>query len=162
MPESENEHIGKAVDLDGINLEKMREKVSETPGLLPYAHTVGGAVIKPEDEGSIKANALEAMRQQTGAQMEQIYEQMQTLVKQAKAIQERIRISERIYQAEMRFNPLIGRVYYLYEREGQRDVLSLIAPHEWGGRSRKYSKFIAKVHLLADHTWEVLETGENV
>jgi predicted transcriptional regulator len=161
MPEPENEHIGKAIDVDGIDLEKMREKVTANPGLLPYAHRVGSVVIKPEDEGSIKANALEAMRQQTDMQMKQLYEQMQTLAKQAKEIQERIQISERIYQAEIRFNPLIGRVYYLYEREGQKDTLSLIAPHEWG-RSKKYTKFIAKVHLLADHTWEVLELGENL
>lgn len=161
MPEPENEHIGKAIDVNSIDLEKMREKVTANPGLLPYAHTVGGAVIKPEDEGSIKANALEAMRQQTGSQMGQLYEQMQTLAKQAKEIQERIWVSERIYQAEMRFNPLIGRIYYLYEREGQKDTLSLVAPHEWG-RSKKYTKYIAKVHLLADHTWEVLELGENL
>ncbi|MCS7019161.1 MAG: DUF2452 domain-containing protein [Cytophagales bacterium] len=161
MPQPENEKIGKPVDINSIDIEKMREKISTHPSTLPYAHTVGGAVIKPEDEGSIKANALEAMRQQTGSQMQQLYEQMQTLVNQAKAIQERIWVSERIYQAEMRFKPLIGRIYYLYEREGQRDVLSLIAPNEWG-RSRKYSKFIAKVHLLADHTWEVLELGENL
>lgn len=161
MSEAENQPLGKAINIENIDLEKMQEKVAATPSTLPYAHAVGSALIKPEDEGTIKANALEAMHQQTSAQLAQLYEQMQTLVKQAKSIQERILISERIYQAEIRFNPLIGQVYYLYQREGQRDVLSLIAPHEWG-RSRKYSKFIAKVRLLANHTWEVLEMGENL
>ena len=27
------------------------DKVAENPGLLPYAHTAGGAVIKPDDMG---------------------------------------------------------------------------------------------------------------
>ncbi len=29
------------------------DKVAENPGLLPYAHTAGGAVIRPEDKGRI-------------------------------------------------------------------------------------------------------------
>ena len=31
------------------------EKVAQNPGLLPYAHTAGSAVIKPEDMGKSKA-----------------------------------------------------------------------------------------------------------
>jgi hypothetical protein len=153
---SDEKPAGKEIDVSAIDLEKMKEKVSENPGLLPYSHTVGGAVVKPEEEGSIKANALEAMRQQTGSQMSQLYEQMQLLAKQAKAIQDRVSVSERIYNAEMRFTPLIGKIYYLYEREGKRDVLSLISPQEWG-RSRMFTRFVAKVRLLADHTWEVTD-----
>jgi hypothetical protein len=145
------------IDVSQIDLEKLKEKTTETPNLLPYAHTVGGVVIKAEDEGKIKANALEAMYQQTDMHMEQLYQQMQTLAEQAKALQHRKMISERIYLAEMRFEPIIGRIYYLYERgAGQADVLSLIAPNEWG-RSKGYLTCIAKVKLLADHTWEILE-----
>ena len=144
------------IDINAIDLEKMKEKITETPSLLPYAHTVGGAIIKPEDGGKIKANALEAMYQQTDMQMEQLYKQMQLLAEQAKDIQHRKDISERVYQAEMRFEPLIGRIYYLYERAGKADVLSLIAPHEWG-RSKKYDRCIASLKLLADHTWEILD-----
>jgi Protein of unknown function (DUF2452) len=152
----EQKNIGKEIDVSLIDLDKMKEKTAENPGLLPYAHTVGGVTVKPVDEGSIKANALEAMYQQTDMHMQQIYEQMQGLARQAKEIQLRKELSERIYLAQMRFNPLIGREYYLYERGDGSDVLSLVAPHEWG-RSRSYQRFIAKARLLADHTWEVLE-----
>jgi hypothetical protein len=31
-----------------------KDKVAENPGLLPYAHTAGGAVIRPEDKGKIR------------------------------------------------------------------------------------------------------------
>ncbi|TAH20758.1 MAG: DUF2452 domain-containing protein [Cytophagales bacterium] len=144
------------IDINQIDLEKLKEKVAENPSLLPYAHTVGGVVIKPEDEGKIKTNALEAMYQQTDMQMEQLYKQMQLLAEQAKNIHTRKAISERIYQAEMRFEPLIGRTYHLYERDGKADVLSLIAPHEWG-KSKKYTRCIASARLLADHTWEIIE-----
>jgi len=144
------------IDVSQIDLEKMKEKTAENPSLLPYAHTVGGAVIKPEDEGKIKGQAIQAMQEQTTIQMKQLYDQMQVLVEQAQNINRRIDISNRIYVAELRFSPIIGRTYYLYERENGEDVLSLIAPNEWG-RSKKYQKHLATVKLLADHTWEILD-----
>ena len=130
------------------------DKVAENPGLLPYAHTAGGAVIKPDDMGKIKGRSVLAMRQQTDRQMNQLYEQMEVLARQAKLLADRKEISERIYDAAMGFEPIISETYYLYEKENGADLLSLVAPEEWG-RSFKYSRFLAKVTLLADHTWEV-------
>ncbi|MFY7786842.1 MAG: DUF2452 domain-containing protein [Thermoflexibacteraceae bacterium] len=144
------------IDVSQIDLEKMKEKTAENPGLLPYAHSVGGVVIKPEDEGKIKGQAIQAMQEQTTIQMKQLYDQMQVLVEQAQNINRRVDISNRIYVAELRFSPIIGRTYYLYERENGEDVLSLIAPNEWGN-SKKYQKHLATVKLLADHTWEILD-----
>jgi hypothetical protein len=130
------------------------EKVASNPGLLPYAHTAGSAVIKPEDLGKAKGRSVLAMRQQTDRQMNQLYEQMEVLAKQAKLLAERKEISERIYDAAIGFEPIINQIYYLYEKEDGSDLLSLVSPDEWG-RSMKYSKYLAKVLLLADHTWEV-------
>ncbi len=130
------------------------DKVAENPGLLPYAHTAGGAVIKPDDMGKVKGRSVLAMRQQTDRQMNQLYEQMEVLARQAKLLADRKEISERIYDAAMGFEPIISETYYLYEKENGADLLSLVAPEEWG-RSFKYSRFLAKVTLLADHTWEV-------
>ena len=137
------------------------EKVAANPGLLPYAHTAGSAVIKPEDMGKTKGRSVTAMRQQTDRQMNQLYEQMEILAKQAKLLAERKEISERIYDAAMGFEPIISETYYLYEKEDGTDLLSLVAPHEWG-RSFKYSRFLAKVTLLADHTWDVVYNQENI
>ncbi len=135
------------------------DKVAEKPGLLPYAHTSGSALIKPEDKGKIKGRAVTAMRQQTENQMNQLYRQMQTLVDQAQAIQQRVDVSERIYSAEMGFEPIIGHIYYLYERKTGTDLLSMVSPEEWG-RSFPFRAYIAKVHLLADHTWKVAYHNE--
>ena len=35
-----------------------KDKIAENPHLLPYAHTVGGALVKPEDKGRIKGRAV--------------------------------------------------------------------------------------------------------
>jgi len=136
------------------------DKVAENPGLLPYAHTAGGAVIKPDDMGKVKGRSVLAMRQQTDRQMNQLYEQMEVLARQAKLLADRKEISERIYDAAMGFEPIISETYYLYEKEDGSDLMSLVAPEEWG-RSFKYSRYLAKVKLLADHTWEVEYNGKN-
>ncbi|MFM8487219.1 MAG: hypothetical protein ACKOCH_12865, partial [Bacteroidota bacterium] len=62
-----------------------KDKVAENPGLLPYAHTAGGAVIRPEDKGKIRGLAMTAMYDQTDRQMEQLRRQMETLMSQAKS-----------------------------------------------------------------------------
>ncbi len=134
------------------------EKIAQFPGLMEYAHTAGGAIIRPEDMGRVKSRSLTAMRQQTDIQLAQLYKQMQLLAEQAKHIGRRVEVSERIYSAKMSFEPVIGKTYYLYEKGEDEDILSLIAPHEWG-RKKPFSSFVATVHMLADHTWEVEYNG---
>jgi hypothetical protein len=150
---------GREIDVDKIDLERMREKTAENPGLLPYAHTSGSAVVRPEDMNRTVARSLSAMDQQTEMQMDQIMSQMKLLADQAKAIQNRKLISERIYRADMRFEPLIGHIYYLYQKNGA-DLVSLVAPAEWGRSARKNLIWVASLRLLADHTWEVLDLAE--
>lgn len=146
---------GKKIDVDRIDLERMKEKTTDTPGILPYAHHSGSAIIKPEDKGKITGRAVAAMHSQTDMQMAQIYEQMRLLADQAKKIQSRVEVSQRIYQASIAFEPLINHVYFLYQKEDGSDFLSMIAPEEWG-RKKDWAIFVAEVKLLADHTWEIL------
>lgn len=135
------------------------DKVATNPSTLPYAHSVGGAVIKPADKGKIKGRAMSAMYEQTHMQMAQIREQIALLAQQAQALQDRIDISERIYEADTGFDPRVGHVYHLYERKNGQWLLSMVAPEEWG-RSLPFAGYIASVRLLADHTWDILETGD--
>ncbi|SNS45804.1 Protein of unknown function [Belliella buryatensis] len=146
------------IDVDQIDLERMKEMTTENPGLLPYAHTSGGAIIKPEDKGKITGRAVAAMHSQTDMQMSQIYQQMQLLADQAKKIQKRVEVSERIYNASISFEPLINHIYYLYQKEDGTDFLSMIAPDEWG-RKKGFASFVAEIKLLADHTWDVINEG---
>lgn len=149
---SEKEKIINPIDPD---------KITENPHNLPYAHNTGSAVVKPEDEGKLKGRAMNAMEHQTDMQLDQIYQQMQLLAEQAKGLENRKKVSEKIYGAEMRFEPLINHTYHLYQKPNSTYLLSLIAPDQWG-RSGKDFTFIATVKLLADHTWEVLEKSDDV
>lgn len=135
-----------------------KDKITENPSTLPYAHTVGGAVIKPTKQGVIKSRALSAMQDQTDMQLDQIKEQIDLLAKQAKEIQDRKELAAIIYSAKMGFKPEINHQYHLYENEDQEYVLSMIGPDEW--RKPKYKNYLYTVRLLADHTWRIEGNGE--
>ncbi len=146
--------IGRKIDITQIDFEKEKEKVTDRPGLIAFPHHVGSVAVRPEDEGKIKGKALKAMQAQAGQQMGQLYEQMQTLAEQAKRIQKRVTVSEKIYQAKLSFQPQIGNTYYLYERNGGEHFLSMISPEEWGKKIEAY-QHQATVTLLPDHTWQL-------
>jgi hypothetical protein len=137
-----------------------KDKVAENPGLLPYAHSVGGPPIRPEDKGKIKTRALTAMREQTDKQMMQIQKQVELMMAQANEIKRRVEISEEIYTADMGFEPLVSHVYHLYKRvEDNKNVMMIIGPDEWGKNKRADLSFSASVKLMADHTWDILQDG---
>lgn len=136
-----------------------KDKTAEKPNLLPYAHNVGGAIIRPIDKGRVKGNAMKAMFQQTESQLTQIKDQVETLLQQAQDIHDRIHISEKIYIADCGFKPVIDYIYYLYERNNGDWFLSMVKPEEWG-KAPKFD-FVAEVKLLADHTWIVLNKNPN-
>lgn len=136
-----------------------KDKVSENPHNLPYAHTVGSAIIFPDDKERIKSTAMGAMVEQTNLQMKQIYDQMELLVEQANKLKKRVAISEEIYGAEMGFKPLSGHTYHLYEKEEGGNVLSMIGPEQWA-RGCKYKRYVATARLLGDNTWDVTNESD--
>lgn len=136
-----------------------KDKITDKPSTLPYAHTIGGVVIRPEDMGRVKGNALSAMAEQTDAQLGQIKEQIELLAQQARKIERRKELSMVIYGADMGFKPLIGHRYFLYQKKAGGFVLSMVGPKEWG-RSMPYERYVAEVKLLSDHTWEILDEAK--
>lgn len=134
------------------------DKVTQEPGLLPYAHHVGSAIIRPVDKGKAKGLAMAAMFEQTDTALHRIKEQVEILIRQAQEIHDRIDLSEKIYEADCGIEPIVGRRYYLYEKKDGSTLLSMIAPTEWGS-SMPYT-YLAEAELLSDHTWKVVEKGE--
>ncbi len=120
--------------------------------VLPYSTSVGGAVIKATEEGVIRHKALSAMEEQTNMQLQQIRKQIELLALQAQEIQMRKELSMIIYNAKLSFSPVIGSIYYLYEKHDGSHFVSMVSPKEWGSAG-PFKNFIAGVKLLADHTW---------
>lgn len=151
----------KPIDIEAMDLEKMKLKITDMPSLLEYAHTVGGFAIAPTNEGQIKGLAREAMKEQTEEQLKMIYEQMKVLAQQVQDIKKRVHISDIIYGVKMSFTPVMGKTYYLYEQNNGERYLSLISPKEWGDKMAD-QKYLAEVRLNADHTWKIIDAVENL
>ncbi len=134
------------------------DKITLTPGHLPYPHSIGSPAFAPTSEGAIKSRAFRVMHEQCDMQMNQIKEQIALLAKQAEQLQQRVNISKAVYGAEMNFSPLVGETYYLYARENDSFVLSMIGNHEWG-KKLPFKHYVATVRLLSDHTWDVTDNN---
>ena len=132
-----------------------KENITDQPGTLTYGHHRGSFPVIPTKQETIKSKAISAMEHQTDMQLDQIKQQMSLLAEQANKIKKRVEISEMIYHAEIRFEPLISHTYHLYENE-ENNFLMMIGPEEWGKKGCPLT-FISSVKLLADHTWEVIK-----
>ncbi len=123
----------------------------------PVPLTVSSPVIKLIDKNKVRANAVEAMHMQAHQQIDMLRKQAELIMQQVKEIEDRLKISELIYKAEMRFKPVMGQIYHLYEQKQAGEFLvSMIAPNEWG-RSKSFSRYLSTIRLLSDSTWDVLD-----
>lgn len=129
------------------------DKIVEGANILPYGTSIGGPAIEKVDTLKNKSLDVSAMNLQTDMQLDQIRAQIELLAEQAKKIHQRKSLSEQIYKAHMGFKPEINHIYYLYARSEDENVLSMIAPEEWGNCPHT---FLHKVILLPDHTWDIL------
>jgi hypothetical protein len=127
--------------------------------LSPIPLNLGSPMIKPEDKGKIRANAVEAMHHYANQEMGMLKKQADLIMEQVREIEGRLKISEKIYESDMRFSPVIGQIYHLYEKE-DHFKLSIIGPEEWGN-SKKIGAFLATVKLLGDHSWDIIQKAKN-
>jgi hypothetical protein len=121
----------------------------------PIPLSVSSPKIQPIDKRLVKANAFETMQYQANQQIMMLKKQADLLIEQARMIEERLQVSQRIYEADLNFEPVIGTLYHVYEK-GDKTVLSLVAPDEWG-RKMPFSRHVCSARLLADKSWELLK-----
>lgn len=143
--------------LNESNLEEERSSKREplykgSDSLAPYPLHVGSAQIKAVDKRLVKGTALETMTQQADLQISMLRRQAELLMDQAREIQERVNISYEIYKADLNFEPIVGTIYHLYEKENKM-ILSLISPEEWG--KLPFDSYRCSVKLMADKSWEI-------
>jgi hypothetical protein len=161
-PTKNKESKASEIKVDNIDLDRMKTLISEAPGSSEYAVERGGVAFAPTKAGTIKSRAFKVMDEQIGMQMDNIMEQIHVLARQAENLKVRKEISEEIYRSHMKFEPLVGDIYYLYKTP-KGNILSILSPQEFGDKkmAQKSYSFEAKAKLLADCTWEVLEKAEN-
>ena len=135
----------------------------------PYATEVGSPMIRVGPVDEQKEKSLSAMRQHAAKQIDQLQQQADLLVKQARQIENRVELAEKIGKARFGFKPVLLHPYFLYCRNyknanhekigtlpDDKLTLSLIAPEEWNGAC-PYGELLAIVRQLGDSTWELAE-----
>ncbi len=75
----------------------------------PIPLHVSSPAIKPEDRKLIKAQAVEAMHLKAQQQIDLLKRQAALIMEQARELEDRVLISQQIYEATMRFSPSMGR-----------------------------------------------------
>jgi hypothetical protein len=95
--------------------------------LLPYAGNISSPVITVEDTSHFKQKQV--------TKFNELYE-----------------LNEFVFKIDMRFEPLVGEVYHVYQNDNSKNFLSMIAPHECN------FLYICSIILNTDGQW-VLQGG---
>ena len=109
--------------------------------LKPYATSVGAPVITTTDTIAWKNRSISKVNHKIEARY------LELKAEYDKMMQE-FEFNKLIYNAKFNFEPIIGKVYHLYNRENGESFLSIIAPEECRFNS------LGSFYLNADQIWE--------
>jgi hypothetical protein len=126
-------------------MKKKPDRVADTPMTTPYGTDVAApAFTVPDVAGYKKEQAAEASHR-FHQRYEELEQAMQELMTQAQ-------YNDRLLNASMAFKPIIGQVYYLYNKDGG-DFISMVSPEEFGESYMREKTFIGAYKILADNVW---------
>lgn len=114
-------------------------------------------IVKEQDLHKPIARGLFTLDGQSDIQAQNIIEQIEVLKRQAQEIHNKRNISKKIYNSEIKFEPIVMGIYYLYIRNESEQFISMISPNEWGRSQKSKLDYIAQIRLQYDHTWEILD-----
>ena len=117
------------------------DNVAKKPNLLPYGSNVGAPSIKPTDISSWKDEKVVTTNHYFSSRYDEIKKDYLKLM-------EEYEWNTLVYNAEFRFKPVMGKIYFLYQKDDGNLFLSLIEPNEWD------KIFIGAFKLISDNRWE--------
>ena len=120
------------------------DKVKLKPNLMSYPHHVGAPKIEAVDLSVF--NSLQAHK--VTKSLQKRAEEIGSLIK---SLQEDYALNLELYSAARSFEPVLGEVYHLYEKEDGSQFLSLISPSEWN------KKYLYSGSLNSDGTWSKVQ-----
>ena len=120
------------------------EKAETKFSLLPYASNVGSPVIVVEDTDQFKRKQVTKFNNFVDKRFSELKSEMERLVDVYK-------LNEFIFSIDLRFEPIAGETYYVYQNEKTINFLSMIAPHEC-----KFL-YICSVKLNTEGQWVLID-----
>ncbi len=112
--------------------------------LKPYATNVGAPSITTTDTSAWKNRSIAKINHKVQAKFMELKEEYEKMMAQ-------FHYNELIHASKFSFEPVIGQIYHLYQRESGEHFLSIISPTEcnWDYQGSFY--------LTADMIWEKVE-----
>ena len=117
------------------------DNVAKKPNILPYGSNVGAPSIKPTDISSWKEQKVVTTNHYFSSRFDEIKKDYLKLM-------EEYEWNTLVYNADFKFKPVMGKVYFLYQKDDGKLFLSLIEPNEWD------KIFIGAFKLISDNRWE--------
>jgi len=121
---------------------------SPSRAFMPYPVSTLSPPIVPNDLTSFKTRGISEVERDLRQKLTEIREDYLRAI-------DHFNWNKLVYEAEIRFEPVVGEIYYLYEMRGRR-ALSMISPGQWPHRH------LATVRLNYDRQWLVVTTGEGI
>lgn len=122
---------------------------SYNASLLPYGTNIGAPSIQTTDLSTWKSNGVNSFNHVLKSKIENIKEEYHALL-------EEYEINQMVYKSKYEFEPIIGEVYHLYERDNTNEnFLSIISPETW---KRKH---LGSFKLNSEKVWSKIK-NENV
>lgn len=103
------------------------DKDSQTynSSLLPYGTNIGAPKITPTGVSAWKNSSITSFNHTFNNKIENLKSDYQKLI-------DEYQINDMLYQSKMNFQPIVGKVYHLYNNEKKNEhFLSLIPPDSW-------------------------------
>ena len=107
----------------------------------PYATSVGAPVITPTDNIAWKNRSITKVNHKVETRYLELKAEYEKMM-------EEFENNKLIFDAKFTFEPVIGEVYHLYQRENGESFLSIIAPEECSFNA------LGSFYLNADQTWD--------
>lgn len=115
---------------------------------MPYPVSTLSPPIIPNDLTSFKTRGISEVERELQQKLTEIREQYLKTI-------DHFNWNKLVYEAEIRFEPIVGGTYHLYEMRNGK-ALSMIGPDQWP------HKHLATVRLNVDRQWLIVETGKGI
>ena len=123
---------------------KKPDNVADKPNILPYASNIGAPAINPDDVSLWKTEKVFKTNKFFEAKFNEIKDEYKKLI-------QNYEWNKLVYASDFKFEPDVGRVYFLYQKEDESLFLSIIEPEMWD------KVFIGAFKLDSDNKWVKLE-----
>ena len=108
--------------------------------ILPYSSSLSGPIIKVPNVDAFKKRSVDKVSKLFRAELSDLQAKIESFVSI-------VSDTELVYNSEIKFEPIVGETYYLYEGKN-KNFLSLIEPSLWS------KKHLGTFRLNGDFKWE--------